>query len=460
MPKQQKTKAKVSASPYPAIPPRKYREYLAEFIKEYVLDYNKRKITKDEDDILGEYKIFLKTKHKAQLDSTQEASAKKDIKEIKNLIYAAKWGPGLNNQSSKTAAAVWTECLDVIYGSKNKSKVLNIDSQSIHNLLTEIHNAVKSATDDVKLKKANHGILFLSAIVSDDEHYRSKNTVDISNYSNFSAERGKIRRKFVSGRLNHNNDGYIISDIADEDKGTVTFVSGGDAIGDDTDIKMNEVFSSERVKPGEDGSEYVLSPMSSRNFINDKTGLTSFLATTETSLNRKHLSKNLKTVSKFSGRLASSKETFNTVKKDATSSLSSLYFHSERWLGEALKGNGADIVEKLLTHHNIKAGSKVYALVLDFFSTNTVCVNCQHLLKSLHDNPAIFLNTVANHLKGLGYVISQENGLRLLVRVSAKQEIGTGRATNFPESKEFVIPDRIDVKNFHTAQVFVQKLSQ
>ncbi|WP_224248270.1 coiled-coil domain-containing protein [Hyalangium gracile] len=102
---------------------------------------------------------------------------------------------------------------------------------------------------------------------------------------------------------------------------------------------------------------------------------------------------------------------------------SNVYFHSEQWVLAALREHGPRLLKELLVAHGYQPnqGYKVYAIIVDMFSTLDCCRNCQKAIRAMSRDPAPFLDKVRAQLSR-EYVISTlaaPRGLRLLARVSA-----------------------------------------
>jgi hypothetical protein len=97
-------------------------------------------------------------------------------------------------------------------------------------------------------------------------------------------------------------------------------------------------------------------------------------------------------------------------------------FHLAIWIHEYFE----QILGDLPTAVPIPAGAKIYAITVDFVSTNAICATCARKLDALL-TPG-YLESLAEHYFRLGYITSAranpeggKSGLRLVIRASASQ---------------------------------------
>ena len=108
----------------------------------------------------------------------------------------------------------------------------------------------------------------------------------------------------------------------------------------------------------------------------------------------------------------------------------------------------------LLNQHGIPPGAKVYAVVVDIFSTRDVCAICQQAITAMVLRAPVFLDKLRLELiKSVPSAYVVLDNLRFLPRVSSQLEFGKERP---PETSKF--GGIIDVKTAFTKHVFTASL--
>lgn len=117
-------------------------------------------------------------------------------------------------------------------------------------------------------------------------------------------------------------------------------------------------------------------------------------------------------------------ESYQAWIKDQDPSFAQNFHHGEQGLLSYMElPETADIIiQTLMGHKNFAKGCKIYAVILDIHSPRYPCENCEvAILGEQNSKESPFLKTLANKLKGFGYVIPTFSPLRMITQVSSYQ---------------------------------------